>query len=112
MEKNFLFYLLYIALVDIRERSFEKKDSYTFGLCDLLHNIPLQLTSEANVKDAYEYLLDNAKELGMEKWMETRKEEFYSRFPEYKNSNCDTTQVLRNLFNYFLTLSSRNQIFS
>ena len=87
MERKFLLYLLYIALIDIRERSYEKKDSYTFGLCDLLHNIPLQLIDEEGAKEAYEYLLNNVKELGIENWIETRKEEFFSRFPEHKNSN-------------------------
>ena len=79
-------YLLYTALIDIRERSYEK-DNYTFGLCDLLHNIPLQLTTDEAAKNAYDYLCDNVKELELEKWMETRKEEFYLQFPEYKFSN-------------------------
>jgi len=85
MERKFLLYLLYITLVDIRERSYEKKDSYTFGLCDLLHNIPLQLITEDGAKEAYEYLLSNVKEVEIENWLENRKEEFYSRFPEHKN---------------------------
>ena len=85
MERKFLLYLLYITLVDLRERSYEKKDSYAFGLCDLLHNIPLQLMTDEDAKEAYEYLLNNAKESGFENWIEIRKGEFFSSFPEPKN---------------------------
>lgn len=87
METKFLLYLLYISLIDIRERSYESKDDITFGLCDLLHNIPLQLTSEEGAKDAYNYLVSNVESLGLEKWMNTRLTEFYNRFPEFKISN-------------------------
>jgi len=45
MERKFLLYLLYIALIDIRERAYEQNDKTTFGLCDLLHNVPLYLIS-------------------------------------------------------------------
>jgi len=87
MEIKFLLYLLYISLIDIRERSYENKDHTTFGLCDLLHNIPLQLTSEEGSKEAYKDLLENVKSLGLKKWMDTRLTEFYNRFPEFQTPN-------------------------
>ena len=87
METKFLLYLLYATLIGIRERSLENKDDVTFALCDLLHNVPLQLTSEGGTKEAYNYLLSSVKSLGLEKWMEIRQTEFYSRFPEFKISN-------------------------
>jgi hypothetical protein len=87
MEKKFLLYLLYAALIEIRERSYERKDNVSYWLCDLLHNIPLQLLSNEDTKDTYTYLLDNINELGVQKWFDNRKDEFENRFPEYKISN-------------------------
>lgn len=87
MEAKFLLYLLYATLIGIRERSYENKDTVTFNLCDLLHNVPLQLNSEEGAKEAYSDLLNNVKSLGLEKWMKVRQTEFYDRFPEFRNSN-------------------------
>ena len=84
MEKQFLLYLLHIALIDIRARSYENNDKTSFWLCDLLHNIPLRLNSEEDIKDAYERLVDNINTLGVQDWLNTRMEEFYKRYPEYK----------------------------
>jgi hypothetical protein len=84
MERKFLLYLLYITLVEIREYSQENKNERLFWLTDLLHNIPFQLDSEDEVKNAYSNLIDNVKELGIEKWLETRETEFYSSFPQFK----------------------------
>jgi hypothetical protein len=83
MEKQFLLYLLYISLIDIRARSYENNDKTTFWLCDLLHNIPLRLNSEEEIKDAYERLLDNINSLGVQDWLDTRMKEFYEKYPEY-----------------------------
>lgn len=85
MEKQFLLYLLYIALIDIRERSYEQKDKTTFWLSDLLHTIPLRLTSEEDIQNAYTSLSENMEVLGIDGWLETRKKEFYDRYPEYYN---------------------------
>ena len=82
MEKQFLLYLLYIALVDMRERSYEKNDKASYWLCNLLHNVPLALTSEEGVKAAYETVCDRIEHDHMQKWLEDRKREFYDRFPE------------------------------
>lgn len=84
MERKFLLYLLYITLVEIREYSHENKNERLFWLTDMLHNIPFQLDSEDNVKEAYSDIIDNVRELGIEKWLEARKVEFFSRFPEFK----------------------------
>ena len=86
MEKDFLIYLLYITLIEIRERSYEQKDNRTFWLCDLLHNVPAALKSDEGCKEAYNNLIQNVKELEVESWLETRKNEFYGRFPEYRIS--------------------------
>jgi hypothetical protein len=70
MENKFLLYLLYIALIDIRALSYENKDNFTFGLCNLLHNIPLQLTSNDSAKSAYDDLLVKVESLGLSKLVE------------------------------------------
>lgn len=85
MEQKFLLYLLYSTLIEIRERAYEAKDERTFWLCDLLHNIPSSLESESGTQEAYRNLLNNVKHLGIEKWLEVRKSEFYNRFPEYED---------------------------
>lgn len=83
MEKKFLLYVLYISLVEIRETSYEKGDSRTFGLCNLLHNIPLMLETEADCKIAYDDLIGKVGSLGIDSWLENRKREFHDRYPEY-----------------------------
>jgi hypothetical protein len=84
MEEKFLLHLLYIALIDIRARSYEQNDRKIFWLCDLLHEVPLQLASEEGTRKAYNSLSEKVKALGIEHWLETRKEEFYDQYPEYK----------------------------
>lgn len=86
MEKRFLLHLLYITLIDIRARSYEQNDRKTFWLCDLLHKIPLQLGSEAGTREAYNSLSENARALGIEHWLNIRKEEFYDQYPQYKEA--------------------------
>ena len=86
MEKRFLLHLLYITLNDIRARSYEQNDRKTFWLCDLLHKIPLQLASEESIREAYNNLSENAKTLGIEHWLDIRKEEFYDQYPQYKEA--------------------------
>lgn len=85
MESQFLLFLLYIALVDIRERSYEKNDKVSYWLCNLLHNVPLALTSEEKTTAAYEAVCDRVDHDQMQKWLEDRKKEFYQQFPEFKS---------------------------
>jgi hypothetical protein len=87
MEKKFLLYLLYSALIDIRERSYEQNDKRTFWLCDLLHNVPLTLSSDDGILQSYNDLIEEVGALGLESWLETRKEEFYERYPEFISNN-------------------------
>lgn len=85
MERNFLLYLLYTALIDIRSRSHEINDKTSFGLCDLLHTVPLQLMHDERIKETYEDFLKRIENRGLQNWMKARMEEFYSRYPEYKS---------------------------
>ena len=83
MQKEFLIYLLYITLVEIRERSYANKDERTFRLCNMLHNVPAALKSEEQRIDAYNKIVDDAEALNLKNWLDTRMVEFYARFPEY-----------------------------
>jgi len=85
MEKDFLLYLIYITLIDIRTRSYENNDTVSFGLCNLLHNVPLTLISEKTGEQAYRNFLEKIEDMKLESWLNSRKTEFYERFPEYKN---------------------------
>ncbi|HEY4481249.1 MAG TPA: hypothetical protein VI489_00180 [Candidatus Brocadiaceae bacterium] len=84
MEKKFLLYLLYMTLVELREHAYESNDKKTYWLCDLLHNVPLHLESDESAKETYNRLIEEVENLGMQKWIETRKKEFHSQSPEYK----------------------------
>lgn len=83
MEKQFLLYLLYITLIEIRERSYEQNDKRTFWLCDMLHNVPLSLSSEEATQESYEHLIEKVRALGLDTWLEAREKEFYDRYPQY-----------------------------
>lgn len=84
MERKFLLYLLYSALIDIRARSYENDDRTSFWLCDLLHNVPLSLSSDQDVEHAYAALIEKVEFLGVKDWLDSRREEFLERFPEYR----------------------------
>ena len=87
MEKQFLLYLLYITLVELRERAYDQNDKRTFWLCDLLHNVPLALPSEESTQEAYKELIQNVHTLGIEEWLEARKKEFIERYPHFASDN-------------------------
>jgi hypothetical protein len=53
----------------------------SFWLCDLLHNIPLQLSSEKDIGEAYENLKIKVEEMGLQKWFKTLQDEFLSENP-------------------------------
>ena len=83
MEEDFLKYLLYITLTEIREHSYQHGNERFFCLTDLLHNIPFQLGSEEEIKEAYCSLKANVKDLKIEDWLDARKIEFFAKFPKY-----------------------------
>ena len=87
MEKKFLHYLLYAALIDLRYRANENNDKASFWLCDLLHNIPLNLNTDEDIERAYIRLCEKIEFGGKQDWLNIRKEEFYNRYPEYKMSS-------------------------
>ena len=85
MEKKFLLYLLYIVLIDIRERSLENGDKASYWLSNLLHNVPLTLDSDEGIEEVYKQVCDRIEHDNMNKWLETRKQEFFERYPEFIN---------------------------
>lgn len=85
MEKKFLLYILYITLIEIREYSYENKNEKFFWLADMMHDIPFQLETENDIKNAYKSLLEKVEELNINNWLETKQQDFFSRFPEFKD---------------------------
>jgi hypothetical protein len=83
MEKQFLLYLLYITLVEMREKAYEQNDKRTFWLCNLLHNVPLALISEESTQSAYNNVIERVESDGVHEWLENRKKEFFDRYPQF-----------------------------
>ena len=81
MEKKFLLYVLYITMVEIRERSLEQNDKREYWLCNMLHNVPMSMIDERHIPEAYERVIESAKASGADSWLENRMREFYSLFP-------------------------------
>jgi hypothetical protein len=52
MERQFLLYILYITLVEMREQAYEQDDKRTYWLCNLLHNVPMALESAESTLSA------------------------------------------------------------
>ena len=81
MKKNILLYLLYATLLGIRERSYKNNDKITLkSVISLIIYLGAHFWKAMTLRD----LLENIEALGMENWLNMRKEEFYTQFPEYK----------------------------
>ena len=76
MEKKFLLYALYVALIDIRERSCENDDRRTFWLTNLLHNVPLHIDSDEEVEETLRRVFENAESCNLTGWMNKRLDDF------------------------------------
>ena len=87
MEKDLLLHLLYEALILMRARSSNEKDKINFELCNILHNIPLQLIAGESYKEIYKKLLHHAKGDFIEKWLKMAQENFFKMHLEYQISN-------------------------
>lgn len=77
-EKEFLYKLLYQALIEIREESLLIKNKKIFHISNLLHNLPLIL-NKLKTDDEYKKILseleDKAEIDGLEKWIHSVKEQ-------------------------------------
>jgi hypothetical protein len=82
MEKKSLLYLLYSTLIELRSKAYESGDKRSFWLCDILHNVPLYINSDEEVKETYKRLIEEVENLGINEWLEARKKEFLSASPE------------------------------
>lgn len=81
-EKNFLAYVLYITLVEIREAAHAENNSKLYHLADILHNVPMSLLDNELAKDEYQRMLATVEALNISDWFDTRMKEFKSRFPD------------------------------
>ena len=85
MEKDLLLYLMYKAFIVMRSRSSaSKKDNITFELCNIMHNVPLQLIARESDQEVYKKLLQHANGDFIEKWLQLVQEEFLDVHPGYK----------------------------
>jgi hypothetical protein len=85
-EKNFLAYLLYITLLEIREDAYKEKNSRVYYLTDLLHNAPFSLLDEDAARKEYKSILSSVDSLNITDWLKAREDEFYKRYPEYNKN--------------------------
>jgi hypothetical protein len=81
-EKKFLAYVLYVTLLEIREKAYAENNSRLYHLSDMLHNIPFSLLNDKLAQEEYEKLLQTVEELKIFDWLNNRKKEFEERFPE------------------------------
>jgi hypothetical protein len=82
-EQKFLAYILYVTLIEIREQAAEKGDNRLYWLSDLLHNVPFSLLDDDRSKEQYKEIIQRVGAMKIDDWLETRKKEFYERYPEY-----------------------------
>ena len=82
MEKRFICYLLFPALIEIREHAYETGDKKSFWLFNLTHNAPLVLAECADrLEDILAQIVDRVEHDHMENWLNARKREFLDCYP-------------------------------
>lgn len=77
-DKEFLYKLLYQALIEIREESLSIKNKKIFHLSNLLHSLPLILNrvkTDDEYKEVLSELEDRAEIDGLEKWIHNVKKQ-------------------------------------
>ncbi len=82
-ETKFLAYILYVTLLEIRDKAYEENDSRAYHLADILHNVPFSLLDEDLAKTEYKKILEAVQSLNVSEWLEKRMIEFKNRFPEF-----------------------------
>lgn len=85
MERDFLYFILYMAFVELREKSHEEGDVRTYRIADILHNVPLNLRSDQDPKEIVNDLRNKAIAKGGQKWFDTKMEQFLERYPQYSS---------------------------
>jgi len=69
--KEYLFKLLYSALIQIREDAHEAKNKKVFWISDLLHNLPLRLLKDdVDYDELFGQVIEHAKHNKMGEWIE------------------------------------------
>ena len=81
MEQKFLAYVLYVILLEIREKAYETNDTRLYHLADMLHNVPFSLLDKESAKLEYSKLLESVESLKIPDWLESRLNEFNNNFP-------------------------------
>lgn len=74
MEKEFLFKVMYVSILQIRELAHESNDMKIFSMSKFIHNLPLQLLqaeTEEDFQKLFEEYKQKAKDYGVEKWFDS-----------------------------------------
>jgi hypothetical protein len=73
----FLLKALHFALVEIREEAYSIKNNRIYGLSDLIHNLPLQISAvidneeiEQECSILLEKFVEKSKKAGAQRWIE------------------------------------------
>lgn len=77
-EKDYLYKLIYSALVQMRADAYDKNDKKNFRICDLLHNVPLKLlqsTEESDYDKILQELNTYVDSAGMRQWFDSEIQE-------------------------------------
>jgi hypothetical protein len=73
-EKEILYKILSIALLEIREEAYNTKNTKIFALADLLHNLPARISTMSFTDADYKMRLDELKkradDMGIGGWLD------------------------------------------
>ena len=81
-KRKFLAYILYVTLLEIREKAYQENDMRAYHLADMLHNVPLSLLDNESTEIEYERVLQSFEALGVSDWLSNRVKEFKERFSD------------------------------
>ncbi len=87
LEKNFLAYVLYATLLEVRESAYADKNSRLYHLANMLHNTPFSLLNDEQAREEFTKMLQTVEELKIFDWLNNRMKEFKERFPEFPDSS-------------------------
>lgn len=82
-DDQLVYWLLYLALIEIREDGRADKNKVVYHLADLFHTVPLSMLratkGEVTHSEILKSIRDHAKDIGCERWLETRIQELFER---------------------------------
>lgn len=89
VKKEFLAYVLYATLLEIRDSAYNENNSRIYHLTDMLHNVPFSLLNDEQIHEEYERILQTVETLKISDWLNSRIKEFRERFPDVNKDKVD-----------------------